>query len=390
MAGENPFRYGDVVSGTQFTDRRAEIAALRADVESGQNVVVIAPRRTGKSSLMRACVEELRAAGVLVAECDLFAAPDKGRLVEQLTTALYRGLLSPFERAGRRSLDFLRRMPVAPVATVDPEDGSLSFTMPQTLRRGDVDVTLERLLRLPAEVAAERGRRVALVLDEFQEVTRIDRDLPRAMRAVFQQQPEVAHVYLGSHRHMLRRLFTERNEPLFRSAKVMELGPIGAADFGAFIAERFAATGREVTPAGSTALLEITAGQPYDTQELARFLWAISAEGRPATPEMVDEAFAHAVMAESARCATIWEGLSPYQRLVLLAVAAEAGRIYSEEYRHRHRLGPPARVQKAVEALAERDLVEGAARPGYTVPDPFLRAWLSGRVRTPPAPVSFE
>jgi hypothetical protein len=44
---ENPFRYGDVVSGTQFTDREAEIAALRADVESGQNVVVIAPRRTG-------------------------------------------------------------------------------------------------------------------------------------------------------------------------------------------------------------------------------------------------------------------------------------------------------------------------------------------------------
>src|SRR5204862_2545626 len=76
VAGGNPFRYGDVVSGTQFTDRRAEIAALRADVESGQNVVVIAPRRTGKSSLMRACVGELRAAGVLVAECDLFAAPD--------------------------------------------------------------------------------------------------------------------------------------------------------------------------------------------------------------------------------------------------------------------------------------------------------------------------
>ena len=44
---------------------------------------------------------------------------------------------------------------------------------------------------------------------------------------------------------------------------------------------------------------------------------------------------------------------------------------------------------EAVEALAERDLVEGAARPGYTVPDPFLRAWLSGRVLTPPAPVSF-
>src|SRR5436309_12297171 len=148
---------------------------------------------------MRACVEELRAAGVLVAECDLFAAPDKGRLVEQLTTALYRGLLSPFERAGRRSLDFLRRMPVAPVATVDPEDGSLSFTMPQTLRRGDVDVTLERLLRLPGEVAQERGRRVAPVLDAFQVVPRIYLDPPRLMRDVFQPQHEVATVYFCNH-----------------------------------------------------------------------------------------------------------------------------------------------------------------------------------------------
>ena len=389
MSGENPFRYGEVVTGAAFADREDELAELRSDVEGGQNVVMIAPRRTGKSSLMRACVDELRDRGVLVAECDLFAAPDKGRLVEQLTTALYRGLLSPFERAGRRSLDFLRRMPIAPVATVDPEDGSLSFTLPQTLRRGDIDVTLERLLRLPGEVAQERGRRVALVLDEFQEVTRIDRDLPRLMRAVFQRQPDVAHVYLGSHRHMLRRLFTERNEPLFRSAKVVELGPIPAPLFAPFIAERFAASGRRIAPEAVDRVLEITAGQPYDTQELCRFLWALAGD-RTASTELVDAAFAEAVLAESARCATIWEGLSPYQRLVLMAVAVESGRIYSEEYRHRHRLGPPGRVQKAVAALAERDLVAGGTRPGYTVPDPFLRAWLAGRVRSKgPAPVSF-
>jgi hypothetical protein len=258
MPVQNPFRYGDVVRGDEFADREVELAALGADISGGQNVVVIAPRRAGKSSLMRACVDRLRADGVLVAECDLFSAPDKGRLIEQLTAALYHGLLTPFERAGRRSLDFLRRMPVAPVATVDPHDGSLSFTLPPTLRRGDVDVTLERLLRLPGEVAAERRRRVALVLDEFQEVTRIDRDLPRAMRAVFQQQPEVAHVYLGSHRHMLRRLFTARNEPLFRSAKVMELGPIAAPEFTAFIAGRFAATGREIAPAALERVLAVT------------------------------------------------------------------------------------------------------------------------------------
>jgi hypothetical protein len=377
MSG-NPFHYGDVVTGAAFTDRRAELDALRADAAGGQNVVIIAPRRRGKTSLVRACIEEVRAEGVLVAECDLFAAPDKGRLVEHLTAAIYRGLLSPFERAGRRSLDFLRRMPVTPVATVDPADGSLSFTLPQTPRRGDIDVTLERLLRLPGEIAAERGRRVALVLDEFQEVTRIDRDLPRVMRSVFQDQPDVAHVYLGSQRHMLRRLFTERNEPLFRSARVMELGPIPPELFAPFIAERFAASGREIAGEAVDLVLAITAGEPHETQELCRFVWELAGD-RTADAGTVREAFAQAVMAESARCATVWQHLAPYQRLVLLAVAADDGRVYSEEYRHRHRLGPPGRVQKALDALQERDLVAGDARSGHRVPDPYLRAWLRER-----------
>ena len=46
------------------------------------------------------------------------------------------------------------------------------------------------------------------------------------MRSVFQEQPEVAHVYLGSKRHMMRRLFSDENEPFWRSAKPVELGVI--------------------------------------------------------------------------------------------------------------------------------------------------------------------
>jgi hypothetical protein len=41
---------------------------------------------------------------------------------------------------------------------------------------------------------------VVLILDEFQEVVEIDAGLPRLMRSVFQQQPKVAHFYLGSKR----------------------------------------------------------------------------------------------------------------------------------------------------------------------------------------------
>jgi hypothetical protein len=42
---ENPFRYGEIVSGTFFTNRDEELAEALADVRNGQNFVIISPRR---------------------------------------------------------------------------------------------------------------------------------------------------------------------------------------------------------------------------------------------------------------------------------------------------------------------------------------------------------
>ena len=97
--------------------------------------------------------------------------------------------------------------------------GRLGFSFAGGCPRQDVDATLERLLQLPAELAAERKRRVCIVFDEFQEVLGLDPGLPSLMRAVFQTQPDVAHVYLGSKRSMMERLFRDANEPFWRSAQ---------------------------------------------------------------------------------------------------------------------------------------------------------------------------
>ena len=78
--------------------------------------------------------------------------------------------------------------------TLDPTTSSLLFGFDAGERPADVDETLERLLQLPGELGADRGRRVALILDEFQEVVDIDPNLPKLMRSVFQEQPEVAHL----------------------------------------------------------------------------------------------------------------------------------------------------------------------------------------------------
>ena len=49
----NPFYFGDLALDEAFTDRAAELKALETDMLNGQNVALIAPRRYGKSSLVR-------------------------------------------------------------------------------------------------------------------------------------------------------------------------------------------------------------------------------------------------------------------------------------------------------------------------------------------------
>src|SRR5690606_32110357 len=156
----------------------------------------------------------------------LMTTPSKQKLAEKLAGAIYEEIASPLERARERALAPFRGLRIQPVVNVDPIDGSLTFSFGLGRRPADIDATLERLLELPGELGAARGRRVALVLDEFQEVVEIDPGLPKLMRAVFQAQPEVAHVYLGSKRHVMERIFNDENEPFWRSAKSVELGPI--------------------------------------------------------------------------------------------------------------------------------------------------------------------
>src|ERR1041384_8782172 len=84
----NPFTYGDLVADESFTDRHDELAQLKSDILNGQNVAVIAPRRYGKSSLVRTALSELIGDDVLVVEVDLMAAPTKERLAGKLAKSI--------------------------------------------------------------------------------------------------------------------------------------------------------------------------------------------------------------------------------------------------------------------------------------------------------------
>ncbi len=376
IAAENPFRFGSLALDEAFTDREEERAELVSDIRNGQDVVIFAPRRLGKSSLAWSAIQALSVEGVLVAQVDLMTTPTNERLASALAKTIFEQIASPLERVKERALAPFRGLLVQPTVTLDPQDGSFSFSFAFGRAADDIDATLERLLQLPAELGTARSRRTALVMDEFQEIVEIDSRLPNLLRAVFQQQPEVAHVYLGSRRHVMERIFNDRNQPFWRSAKLVELGPIDSVPFGVFIVERFEATSRKIGEQVVAALLARTGGHPYATQELAYALWQQTPEGGEATPGRLEDALAAVLRSEHAHFSLLWEEVSPVQRVVLQALAKEPGHPFQAEYRNRHALPPATNVQKALAALERREVVAGD-NGAYRIVEPFLAEWLS-------------
>src|SRR5436305_3233885 len=142
----NPFRYGPIALDESFTDREAEVAELSADALNGQDVVIFAPRRYGKTSLVHRVAQRLTTRRALVAEVNLWFTPTKeklaGRLAREIAEIL--GIAGKAKEVAR----VFGSLRIKPTITLDPEDGSFTFGFAVGHTADDVDATLERLFRM--------------------------------------------------------------------------------------------------------------------------------------------------------------------------------------------------------------------------------------------------
>ena len=327
--------------------------------------------------MLRAAQEAL-AKGVLVAYCDLMKTPTKERFAGALAKTIYEDLVSPVGQALEKASALFRGLRIKPTIEVDPDDASLRFSFEAgRARAAGIDDTIEKLLELPGKIGAERKKRTALIFDEFQEVLKLDPQFPNLMRAVFQTQPEVAHVYLGSKRHVLETIFNDKNEPFWRSAKRVEIGMIPTDKFGSYIERRFDGTDRGIREEALERLLGITGGHPYGTQELAYFVWGQVPKGHFANLSDVEWALTQVLRSEHNHFSRIWDDATHNERLLLIALAQEPAGAYGEDYRSRHDLPSPSHVQRAAGELVKEEVVGREPKGSLRIVEPFFAEWVS-------------
>jgi hypothetical protein len=371
----NPFHYGTPAEGDYFTGRREELDALVSRIRNGINVVLVAPRRYGKTSLHRAAqarLERSKPPAALV-EVNLLRAGSLPRFAGLLTAGAYHIRGARWAKARQAVPEFLRRFRVSPIVTFDV-NGNPRFGFDAGILAPDVDTVLADVYALLAE---EQSRRpAALILDEFQAVTRLAENLPDVLKGLADEHPQVSLVLAGSKRHLMEELVLHQHAPLFGMAQRLALGPIPDAEMVAYLAGRAGTAGKPMDLETAAYIVQRAGPVPNDIQHLAYD--AFEAAGEVVDQAAVDRAMAIAVGHDAMLYAESFGRLSPGQARVLVALAvAPPSEPYSSAFARRVGLASGSSVRKALQPLLDNeDIVE---RDGQlAVADPFYAEWLRG------------
>ena len=83
---ENPFKFGTIVEEEFFTDRVQEVEYISHFIDSANHLILISPRRFGKSSVVRKAVKQTKRPSICinlqeVVSVSDFAAKNTARVI---------------------------------------------------------------------------------------------------------------------------------------------------------------------------------------------------------------------------------------------------------------------------------------------------------------------
>jgi len=360
----NPFRYGGPVGIDDLIDRDEEAATLLAAADEGNNARLAAPRRYGKTSLLRRVLGEAAADQWATVYVDFFGVVTIADVTERIERAYGASLTGPTARwfeGLRRTLRPSLKAGAPGAATAE-------------VHLDPVTAPLLERLELPRKVFDKWGTRVLVVFDEFQEVLTAQANADAVIRSVIQHHGNAAgYIFAGSHVGMMNELFTDRRRAFYSQALPVALPPLPPQATADFLEDRFTGTGKSLGTALGT-LLDATAGHPQRTMLLAHHVWDRTSVGGAADEATVSAALTQVLSELGDEFRALWSGLPTAQRRVLTLVGEETTSPFS-------RNAPTDRgrgTRDALDALLERaDITSDPTSVSrYRVVDPMLAAWL--------------
>ena len=369
----NPFIISGYISPDYFCDRKTESAELIGSLLNGRNMVVVSPRRMGKTGLIEHCFRQKEISGKYhTFFIDIYAT---GTLKE-LVFILGKHIFDTLKPKGKKFIEqfFASISSLRPALKLDPVTGQSVFD----IGIGDIRqplVSLEEIFKY----LESADKPCIVAIDEFQQISRYpEKNVEAVLRTHIQKCKNTTFIFSGSHRHMMQNIFFSASRPFYQSAAFLYLDPIELDPYRKFVHKHFNRAGKKISDESITRIYNLLEGHTWYMQTVFNRLYEQLDEGEEMSLEEVDSILHMTV--ESNRM--IYQGmvsmLSERQKEVLFAIAKEgkAVEITSSDFIKKHGLHSPSSVQSAVKQLFEKELIT-KENSVYQIYDRFFGLWLS-------------
>lgn len=370
---KNPFIVTGKIEPEYFCDRVNESARLIKSITNGNNVVIISPRRMGKTGLIQFCYDKPEIANEYYTFfIDILHTSSLREFTYLLGRAIYDTLLP---RSHKMATLFIQ--------TIKSVSGKFGFdpitNMPTfNIELGDIErpeYTLDEIFLY----LASADKPCIVAIDEFQQIAKYpEKNIEALLRTHIQKLKNSNFIFAGSERHMMQEMFVSSARPFYHSADILELKAILPEIYTPFIVGHFENRNKRVATENVEWVYNLFKGHTYYIQRTFNEAFADTSGGEECTREIIEGAIDNMVASNDTIFREILSNIPEKQKALLYAIAkdGEAKQITSASFIKRHALSSASSVQAAAKKLLERDTITEINKT-YSVTDKLFAMWIT-------------
>ena len=371
------FVYGVAVSDYNFIGRERETKRLLDNFKGGINVILMSPRRLGKTSLVKHVCNKLDNKDIITVYLDIFGCKSEYDFYNKLTAEVLKQTASKSELWFEEAKEFLYRL--TPKISFSPEPNSdFSISLGITPKTH----TPEEVLQMAETIAIKRKKRIVICIDEFQQIGEManSKQIQARLRTVWQHQKHVSYCLFGSKHHLMSSIFLHRSMPFFQFGDTISLNKIATEDWVKYIVSHFADGKRTISHALAEEICKFTENYSAYVQQLAWLVFTLKEEGETVTEDDVKQAENDLLATNDILFMQMIEPLSEFQLNFLRAIASGIKKDFGlSEVREEYNLGSYSNITRLKTALLERDLIE-KQNTELVITDPIFAKWLKRKI----------
>ncbi len=360
---------GKPVYGNNLIGREKEIRLIKELILAGQSIVIVAPRRMGKTSLMMELIRQLKEEGYFTCNIDVFSSSNISSLAHRITESVFANnkLDKYFRLALTNITDAFKNIKFKS----EIEDYSFILEFNSKAKNAPFDL-LEDSLNLIDSYAAKNKRKMLAAFDEFGDIKKLDGEhIVKLFRSVIQLQQNTTFLFSGSYESVMSELFVSRNAPFYRMTRIIELGNINDQDFKIYLTRVFAENNIMVDAHRNSKILSFTKGHPYYTQLYAQELLINHKLSNTEVLASHEEILQQLLIVEKSFLEKNWEDVSKKRenKVVITAIAKGVVNIYSEIDNKK------VNIARAVNDLKKQGLIS-TRDSSFVLNDPLFNEWI--------------